>query len=108
MCGPRFYEAALADAPAAMTAPLAELFDAVGVRFIGGTVEHIRCGANEIDAIGSDGARFTLRYDRLVLATGSRLFRPDIPGLREHGFSVDRFDEAVALAAHLRGLAETA
>ena len=104
---PRFYESGVsADAPADMKAPLGELFDAVGVRFIGGTVEQIRCPTNEIDAIGSDGARFTLRYDRLVLATGSRLFRPDIPGLREHGLSVDRLDEAVAVAAHLRGLTE--
>ncbi len=99
---PRFYEAG----PEHMKAPLQALFDAVGARYIGGTVEHIRCGANEIDAVGNDGARFTLRYDRLVLAAGSRVFRPDIPGLREHGFSVDRLDEAVALAAHLRGLAE--
>ncbi len=103
---PRFYEAVLSDAPSDVKAPLAELFDAVGVRFIGGTVEHIRCDANEIDAIASDGAPLTLRYDRLVLATGSRLFRPDIPGLREHAFSVDRLDEAVTLAVHLRGLAD--
>ena len=41
-----------------------------------------------------------------MLATGSRVFRPDIPGLREHALSVDRLDEAIEVAAHLRGLAE--
>jgi NADH dehydrogenase len=51
------------------------------------------------------GTRKTLSYDRLVVATGSRLFRPNIPGLAEHGFSVDQLDDAVALDKHLHGLA---
>src|SRR5207248_3150040 len=45
-------------------------------------------------------------YDRLVVATGSRLFRPNIPGLAEHGFSVDQLDDAIALDRHLHGLAD--
>jgi NADH dehydrogenase len=40
------------------------------------------------------------------VATGSRLFRPDIPGLAEHGFSVDSLDDAIALDKHLHGLAK--
>ena len=52
------------------------------------------------------GPRQTLSYDRLVVATGSRLFRPDIPGLAEHGFSVDQLDDAIALDKHLHGLAD--
>src|SRR5690606_33595116 len=43
---------------------------------------------------------------RLILATGSRLFRPDIPGLAEHGFSVDQYEDAVALDCHLHSLAD--
>jgi NADH:ubiquinone reductase (H+-translocating) len=39
------------------------------------------------------------------VATGSRLFRPNIPGLAEHGFSVDQLDDATALDRHLHGLA---
>ena len=40
-------------------------------------------------------------------ATGQlQLFRPDIPGLAEHGFSVDQLDDAIALDRHLHGLAE--
>src|SRR5262249_26122039 len=34
------------------------------------------------------------------------LFRPNIPGLAEHGFSVDQMDDAVALDRHLHGLAK--
>ncbi len=47
-----------------------------------------------------------LSYDRLVVATGSRLFRPNIPGLAEHGFSVDQLDDAIALDRHLHDLAD--
>ena len=36
---------------------------------------------NEVDVIGSHGTASTMIYDRLVLATGSRLFTPAIPGL---------------------------
>ncbi|MGT2437397.1 hypothetical protein ACU4GH_17940 [Bradyrhizobium betae] len=40
-----------------------------------------------------------------MVATGSRLrFRPNVPGLAEHGFSVDQLDDAVALDRHLQGL----
>ena len=52
------------------------------------------------------GAKKSLSYDRLVVATGSRLFRPNIPGLAEHGFSVDQLDDAIALDRHLHGLAD--
>src|SRR5436305_7525518 len=52
------------------------------------------------------GTRKTLSYNALVVATGSRLFRPNIPGLAEHGFSVDSLDDAITLDKHLHGLAE--
>lgn len=69
-----------------MAPDLATLFEAVGVT-------------------GTDGARFTLPYDRFVLAAGSRLFTPPIPGLAEHAFNVDQLDSAHALDAHLKALA---
>lgn len=47
---------------------------------------------------------FAVAYDRLVLAAGSRLFRPDIPGLVEHSYSVDQIDEAAELEAHMQTL----
>jgi NADH dehydrogenase len=40
-------------------------------------------------------------YDRLVVALGSRVAKPDIPGLREFGFDVDTYDGAVRLQRHL-------
>ncbi|RAR68090.1 NADH dehydrogenase FAD-containing subunit [Paraburkholderia unamae] len=98
---PRLYE----EGPANMKAPLKAIFDAVGVKFVQGTVERIHAGRREVDAVTVDGRSTTLAYDRLVLATGSRLFRPAIPGLAEHTFSVDQIDEAAELEAHLLALA---
>lgn len=97
---PRLYEAA----PGTMATPLGGLLADAGIRYVQGIVEAIRPDADELDYIDPAGVRTTLPYDRLVLAAGSRLFRPDIPGLREHAFSVDQRDEAVALDDHLRKL----
>jgi NADH dehydrogenase len=44
-------------------------------------------------------------YDRLVIALGSRVVKPDIPGLGEFGFDVDTYDGAVTLQRHLAALA---
>lgn len=48
--------------------------------------------------------QLSLTYDRLVFALGSQLFRPNIPGLTEYAFSVDTYNEAVKLNAHLKAL----
>jgi len=44
-------------------------------------------------------------YDRLVVALGSQVVKPDIPGLRDFGFDVDTYDGAMALQRHLETLA---
>ncbi|WP_321936006.1 NAD(P)/FAD-dependent oxidoreductase [Paraburkholderia sp. J8-2] len=97
---PRLYE----EGPANFRAPLTEIFEATGVKFIQGTVERIHVERRAVDLTGADGQHTTLGYDRLVLATGSRLFRPSIPGLAEHSFSVDQTDEAVELEVHIGSL----
>jgi NADH dehydrogenase len=98
---PRLYE----ENAAGMKAPLLDIFASTGVRFIQGTVERIHVERNEVDVLGADGTPSSLNYDRLVLATGSRLFRPQIPGLAQHAFSVDQVDEAATLEAHIKALA---
>jgi NADH:ubiquinone reductase (H+-translocating) len=45
-----------------------------------------------------------LRYDRLVVALGSQLNRPAIPGLAEFGFDIDTYQGAELLNAHLQAL----
>jgi NADH dehydrogenase len=98
---PRLYERA----PETMVAPLAELFEAVDVRYEQGRVDVIDSASKSAAIVGPDGMRRTLGYDRLVLAAGSRGFKPDIPGLDKHGFSVDQLDDAITLDHHLDALA---
>lgn len=101
---PRLYE----QNPNGMKAPLQEIFRAVGVRFIQGVVERIDVDARqvEVQGVGADTSRSTLGYDRLVLAAGSRLFRPQIPGLDTHAFNVDQIADAAELEAHIHTLAQ--
>ncbi|ORW95794.1 NADH dehydrogenase [Mycobacterium sp. IEC1808] len=82
--------------------PLADLLDPVGVAHAAAEVTAIDTGARTITT--STGARYG--YDRLVLASGSHVVKPDIPGLREFGFDVDTYDGALALQRHLRELAD--
>ena len=97
---PRLYE----ENPESMTAPLAQLFHSCGIRFIKGIVDTIRTAEHDVTYVDRFGTRSTIDYDRLVLAAGSRLARPSIPGLSEHAFSVDQIDEAAELDVHLKGL----
>ncbi|WP_454735849.1 NAD(P)/FAD-dependent oxidoreductase [Cupriavidus necator] len=100
---PRLYE----QNPGAMKAPLQEIFKAVGIKFIQGVVERIDVASQEVELVevGVDTTRRKLGYDRLVLATGSRLFRPQIPGLDQHAFNVDQVADAAQLEAHIASLA---
>lgn len=99
---PRLYERE----PATLAAPLTDLFAATEIRFLAGTVETIDTASWSVTVAGADGLTEILSYDRLVLASGSKLFRPPVPGLAEYGFSVDQLAEAMALDAHLAALAD--
>jgi len=99
---PRLYE----PKPETLTAPLLDVLNAIDVAYVQGSAETIDTKSRTIQLVTAKDARKTLPYDRLVVATGSRLFRPNIPGLAEHGFSVDSLDDAVALDKHLHGLAK--
>jgi len=99
---PRLYE----PKPETLTAPLLDVLKAIDVNYVQGSAEMIDTKAQTVQIATSKGTRKTLSYDRLVVATGSKLFRPNIPGLAEHGFSVDSLDDAVALDKHLQGLVD--
>ena len=96
----RNYEADLS----ACRISLAELLDPVGVAHI----------ATEVTAIHPDtrilttSSGVTYGYDRLVLASGSHVVTPAIPGLREFGFDIDTYDGALRLQHHMRRLADGA
>ncbi|PLQ02437.1 NAD(P)/FAD-dependent oxidoreductase [Cupriavidus pauculus] len=97
---PRLHEAH----PEQMAVPFQPLLDAVGVKFIEGMVERIHPGDRSVDIVMAACGEKSVNYDRLVLTSGSRLFRPPLPGLAEHAFAVDQIDEAVKLRQHLEGL----
>jgi NADH dehydrogenase len=99
---PRLYE----PEPETLTAPLQDVFDAVDVVYVQGSVEAIDTKAGIVEILNAKGERKSLRYHRVVLATGSRLFRPDIPGLSEHAFSIGNVDDAISLDRHLHALAK--
>ena len=98
---PRLYETVFEE----MSPDIAPLLAAVGVHHLAGTVETVHAKRHAVEVLGNDGKRITLPYDRFVLATGSQLFLPDVPGLKEHSFNVDQLSSAITLDTHLRALA---
>jgi NADH dehydrogenase len=98
---PRLYEASLDG----MNPDISALLGAVGVRHLAGLVEAIDTAARQVTAVLAGGERQTLAYDRFVLAAGSQLYRPEVPGLAQYAFDADQFASAQALDAHIKALA---
>jgi NADH dehydrogenase len=96
---PRLYEQDLRD----VRVPLDPVLQPVGVRRIQGMVRSVHPLEKRI-VLNEEKEERILSYDRLVLAAGSRLHRPDIPGLDEWAFDVDTYEGAVKLDRHLRRL----
>ncbi|SON62973.1 NADH dehydrogenase-like protein [Mycobacterium simulans] len=94
----RNYEADLS----ACRIPLADVLDPAGVAHITTEVTGIDADCRRVTTASGE----THDYDRLVLASGSRVVKPDIPGLREFGFDVDTYDGAMRLQHHLQELAD--
>ena len=83
--------------------PLGEVLDPIGVKHLVAQVESIDIAKQQV-TIATSSDRELLAYDRLVLALGSELARPDIPGLADNGFDVDTYSAAARLNAHLSAL----
>jgi NADH dehydrogenase len=98
---PRLYE----PKPETLTAPLLDVLKAIDVTYVRGTTETIDAARRSVTVVTPEGGRRSINCDRLIVATGSRLFRPNVPGLAQHAFSVDSLEDAVALDRHLKSLA---
>ena len=83
--------------------PLQELLDPAGIGRITADVTGIDATAATVTT--SDGA--TRGYDRLVLAVGSTVAKPNLPGLADYAFDVDTYDGAMKLQVHIRSLDAT-
>ena len=91
---PRLYE----PEPDLATVDLGRVLGPIGVEHLRATVSTIDTGRRVVVADGEE-----IGYDRLVLAAGSALVRPDgLPGA-ERLFDIDTLDGARRLTDHLRG-----
>jgi NADH dehydrogenase len=83
--------------------PLREVLDPVGVKHLAGLVTDIDVMKREVVYTAGDQSH-SLTYDRLVIALGSRLVRPAIPGLETYGFDVDTYTAGCRLNQHVADL----
>jgi NADH dehydrogenase len=95
----RNYEADLSDTRVALDKVLAP----VGVRRLQGAVTSIDVAKRTV-TFEAAGTSQQIGYERLIFALGSRLARPRIPGLAEHGFDVDTYEAAMRLNDHIAHL----
>ena len=93
---PRFYEADLAGT----RIPLKTYLSPLSIDLVVGEVSEIDTGKRLIFMANSPAP---LVYDAMILAAGSRLKTPDIPGI-ERTFNVDTFEEASRLEEHFQRL----
>jgi NADH dehydrogenase len=95
---PRLYEAH----PETLAVDLAPLLRKADVRFVRGAAIGLDTAARNVTLAGGD----CLAYDRLVVATGSRMRRPPVPGA-DAAFAVDTQAEAIAFDRRLAEIART-
>lgn len=63
---------------------LVDILDGTGIRFVHGTVDHIDLARRSVSVAGAAD----LPYDYLVYALGSLTDLDDVPGVRDHAFSL--------------------
>lgn len=98
---PRLYESN----PAALASPLLPLFAATGVTFVAGSVSHIDSDAHQVTYSDENGLENTLSFDKLILASGSRLNRDTVAGAEAFAFDIDQAESAAHFDRHLHSLA---
>jgi NADH dehydrogenase len=82
---------------------LDDVLEPIGVERMAGEVADIDFEHRQVACL-IRGTRHPLNYDRLVFALGSRLVRPDIPGLAQYAFDVDTYEGAARLNSHIDAL----
>ena len=95
----RNYEADLSD----VCVPLNRVLEPIGVETIVGEVTEIDTSSHAV-AVRAPAGIDRINYDRLVIALGSEVAKPPVPGLDAFGFDVDTFRAAKKLEDHLMAL----
>ncbi len=83
---------------------LASILDPIGVNLTIGVVTGVDESAQNV-SIEALGNKLQISYDKLILASGSHLIRPQLPGVSEYTYDVDTYDAAMKLQKHIRSLA---
>jgi NADH dehydrogenase len=83
--------------------PLSDVLAPAGVNWIEGVVSSVNVNKGNVTVSTQTGTK-SLEYDRLVIAPGSKLVHPAIPGLAEHAFDVDTYEGARRLQQHMSAL----
>ncbi len=94
---PAYYKIAAGTSPMETCIPLSDIFPDRSVEVIVDTV--VAGDTKEHVIFGASGSRY--RYDYLVLALGSETAYFNIPGIKEHSYSIKTIDEALRLKAHV-------
>jgi NADH dehydrogenase len=95
---PRMYEKKL------IKQPIKDILSTVDVNFYQEEITNIDPDQHRVWTYDPEtSVTHTHHYDQLVFALGSRVFRPDIPGINEFTFDVDTYVGASRLRAHLEG-----
>jgi len=98
---PRLYE----PDPEGLRQDLRPVLAAAGVSYLAAEALDVDPAAGSLSLRRpGEGGIGTLPFDRLVIATGSRIRPPPIPGLAEHGFDIDSHAGALRYDRHLAGL----
>lgn len=97
---PRFYEEDLSQT----RVPLEKILIPFGIKLVIGEVSVIDLKRQTVDIKNASSELEIHQYDKLILAAGSHLFAPPVPGLNEFGFNVDTYAAAKHLSNHLHAL----
>lgn len=93
---PCLYEGATAE----LQVPLQPLFDLLGINFIKGDVRRVDSDTRSVIATHDDDEQ-KLIYGKLILASGSQIKLPSIPGVTDWAFNIDTFASTKKLDQHM-------
>lgn len=73
------------------------------IKFIMGVATQVEAPSHRVIYTSGAGINVWITYDKLILATGSRIVKPNLEGV-EHAFDINPLDETSCLEKHLAAL----